>query len=104
MGALGRKGGFNLSVTALVVIIFAIVTLALLIGFIRGSFSKESKAFEEQIEQRSPLMSPLPNDPLVISNEVVIARPGDTFTMHIGALNVDNEDWVDAEPVITCNS
>jgi|TARA_B100001971_G_C18036300_1_gene455198 hypothetical protein len=63
-----KKGAMTLSTTAIVTIILAIVILGLLIGFIRGNFSKSATQFEEQASPRGPLLSPLPSDPLVIKS------------------------------------
>tara|TARA_Y100000310_G_C20579648_1_gene762304 strand:- start:290 stop:586 length:297 start_codon:yes stop_codon:yes gene_type:complete len=97
-----KKGAMALSTTALVTLILGIVTLALLIGFVRGNFSKSASQFEEQ-SAPAPLLSPPLNDPLIVSKEVVIAESGSTFRIDVGARNPTNADWPQAYPVISCS-
>lgn len=91
---MNKKGAMELSVTAIVVLIIAIVMLGLALGFVRGMFGKVSTQFEEQISAEPDPPAPHGSEPVTLSRESLIMRAKESGVLKVGVFNPTNEDWV----------
>lgn len=88
-----KKGALELSVTAIVVLILAIVMLGLGLGFVRGMFGKVSTTLEEQISAEPEPAKASASDPITLSRENVLARPGQPIAIKASIFNPTNAQW-----------
>ncbi|MBI2138874.1 hypothetical protein HYU13_04750 [Candidatus Woesearchaeota archaeon] len=98
-----KKGAIELSVTAIVVLILAVVMLGLGLGFVRGMFGKVSQSFEEQIGAEPEPVAATADDPLTLSRAKLIARPKENVVVKVNVLNTLGSDWSSAKPAVTCS-
>ena len=97
-----KKAAMELSVTAIVTLILAIVMLGLGLGFIRGMFTKVSTSIEEQISAEPEAELARSSDPLTISRQTIISEAGASIALKVNAYNPTQNDYTDAEPDIRC--
>jgi len=90
---MGKKGSISLSVNAIVVIILAIVLLGLGLGFVKGTFSKVSTNFEEQIAREAEPPTPTSDMPITLSRENIKTDEGNVEIIKISVLNPTGSDW-----------
>tara|TARA_Y100000310_G_C20568402_1_gene756743 strand:- start:426 stop:941 length:516 start_codon:yes stop_codon:yes gene_type:complete len=97
-----KKAAMELSVTAIVTLILAIVMLGLGLGFIRGMFTKVSTSFEEQISAEPEAELARSSDPLTISRQTIISEAGASIALKVNAYNPTQNDYLKAQPDIRC--
>ena len=96
------KGAMELSVTAIVVLILAIVMLGLGLGFIRGMFSKVSTSFDEQISAEPEAPEATGSDPITLSRESIITAAGESLVLKVNVYNPTASAITGGTPTITC--
>ncbi|MBU0628682.1 MAG: hypothetical protein KKC75_05800 [Nanoarchaeota archaeon] len=97
-----KKAAMELSVTAIVVLILAIVMLGLGLGFIRGMFGKVSTQLEQQVAAEPEPSAPTGAFPITLSRESLITHAGDKEIIKVGLYNPSNESWLTISPTISC--
>ncbi len=97
-----KKGAIELSITAIIILILAIVVLGLALGFIRGMFGKVTKQIDQLIsaEPEPPIASR--SDPLTISRENIIVDPGESSVIKVSVYNPTGKEWKGATPFVEC--
>jgi hypothetical protein len=89
-----KKGSLSLSVNAIVILILAITMLGLGLGFIKGMFGKVSQQVEEQISQEPAPSAASGSEPITLSRQKLITKPGETQVLKVGAYNPTSAGWV----------
>jgi|TARA_B100001971_G_C18056538_1_gene465633 hypothetical protein len=97
-----KKAAMELSVTAIVTLILAIVMLGLGLGFIRGMFTKVSTSFEEQISAEPEAELARSSDPLTISRQTIISEAGASIALKVNAYNPTKDEYEKVVPDIRC--
>ena len=102
-----KKGAMELSVTAIVVLIIAIVMLGLALGFVRGMFGKVSTSFDEQISTEPEAPAPSGSEPITLSRETIITHAKDSEVLKVGVYNPTKNDWTGSgsgiAPSLSCS-
>jgi len=99
-----KKGALELSASAIVILILAIVMLGLALGFVRGMFGKATTSFEELISAEPEPSAPSGGEPLTLSKEVIVTRAKEDVVLKVAAYNPSNVDWTNTAPVLNCAS
>lgn len=89
-----KKAAFSLSVSAIVILILAIVMLGLGITFIKNMFGKASGQFEELISNEPEPQTPTINYPITLSRDYIISNSGETEVIKVGIFNPMHFDWI----------
>ena len=98
-----KKGAIELSVTAIIVLILAIVMLGLGLGFIRGMFSKVSTQIEQQVATEPEPPIPSGSVPITLSRESIVTRAGDKEAIKVSTFNPTQADWAEtSRPQLNC--
>src|SRR3989338_9453323 len=92
-----KKGAIELSVTAIIVLILAIVMLGLGLGFIRGMFGKVSTQLEQQVAAEPEPAIPTGTIPITLSRESIVTNAGDKEVIKVGVFNPSDTVWTDAK-------
>lgn len=98
-----KKGAIELSVTAIVVLILAVVMLGLGLGFVRGMFGKVSQSFEEQIGAEPEPVASSSDIPLTLSRAKLFARAKEQVVIKVNVFNSLSADWTGAKPTVSCS-
>ena len=96
-----KKAAMELSVTAIVTLILAIVMLGLGLGFIRGMFTKVSTSFDEQISSEPEAALASGAFPITLSRESIITSAGESLVLKVNVYNT-NSGATAVAPTITC--
>ncbi len=99
---MSKKGAMELSVTAIVVLILAIVMLGLGLGFIRGMFGKVSSQLEQQIAAEPEPVVPSGSSPITLSRESMITHAGDKEVMKVSIFNPTEATLTGVVPLVSC--
>ncbi|MBW3022492.1 hypothetical protein KY308_00105 [Candidatus Woesearchaeota archaeon] len=82
-----KKGGMELSINAIVILIIAMVVLGIAILFIRGLFAKSGEKLTTAISSQELKNPATPDTPLVADREVLISRSNPTKTIVLSVFN-----------------
>ena len=82
-----KKASLNISVEAIIILIFAITMLGLGLGFIRGMFGKVTTQLEQQIANEPEPFSPTSTTPITVSRESIVTNPGEQQVLKVGVYN-----------------
>ncbi|MBW2974971.1 hypothetical protein KY366_04605 [Candidatus Woesearchaeota archaeon] len=99
-----KKAAIGLSVTAIVILILAIVMLGLGVGFIKGMFTKVSTQIEQQIAAEPEPYFPTASSPVSLSREMIMTNAGAREVIKVSTFNPTDETWDSVEPVLSCDS
>lgn len=97
-----KKGSLNISVEAIIILIFAITMLGLGLGFIRGMFSKVSTQLEQQVANEPDPGSPTGAMPITLSRESIITNQGEQQVLKVGIYNSGGTAITDGAPFVSC--
>jgi len=101
---MNKKAAMELSVTAIVILILAIVILGLALGFIRGMFTKVATQFEQQIAAEPEPPAASGSEPVTLSRESLIVHSGDPVALKVGIHNPSNRGWTNTGFNISCGT
>ncbi len=87
MRKLGKRGALDVSINAIVVIIFAITMLSLGLAFMRGTFGKIGGQVDGVISNAQLDNPPTAENPFVLSANQISLKKGKTGTVKIGYYN-----------------
>lgn len=99
---MNKKAAIELSVTAIVVLILAIVILGLALGFIKGMFGKAAKGIEQQVIVEPEPPAPSASEPITLSREKIITNAGEKETVKVSTFNPTDGAWDDKNPTVSC--
>jgi len=88
---MNKKGGMELSINAIVILIIAMVVLGIGILFIRGLFSKSAEKLTTAISSQEIANPATPDQPIAADREVLISRTNPTKTIKLSVFNVGND-------------
>jgi len=88
-----KKATLEISVTAIVILIIAVITLGLILGFVRGMFGRASEKFEEMISAEPDPPIPYDDEPITLSRETIITHAKEAEILKISVYNPTNRDW-----------
>lgn len=90
-----KKGGMQLSINAIVILIIAMVVLGIGILFIRGMFGKSSERLTTAISSQDIQNPATPDKPLVADKEVLLPKSNPTKTITMSVYNIAKDEAVD---------
>lgn len=96
-----KKGSLNISVEAIIILIFAITMLGLGLGFIRGMFTNVTTQLEGQVSNEPEPSTPSAANQITLSRESIIASPGQQQVLKIGIYNTGLAE--PAAPFLSCS-
>jgi len=100
-----KKAAMELSVTAIVTLILAIVMLGLGLGFIRGMFTKVSTSFDEQISSEPEAALASGAFPITLSRESIITSAGESLVLKVNIYNTLTSTIASTVlPQLTCST
>ncbi|MEM4337012.1 MAG: hypothetical protein QXG86_03340 [Candidatus Woesearchaeota archaeon] len=88
---MNKKGGMELSINAIVILIIAMVVLGIGILFIRGLFAKSAEKLTTAISAQELKNPATPDQPIVADREVIISRTNPTKTIIISVFNAGTQ-------------
>lgn len=98
-----KKGSLNISVEAIIILIFAITMLGLGLGFIKGMFAKVSTQLEQQVANEPEPVAPTGAMPITLSRESVITNRGEQQVLKVGVYNSAGTTISEGAPFISCD-
>lgn len=96
-----KKGALDVSINAIVVIIFAITMLSLGLAFMRGTFGKIGGQVDGIISNAQLDNPPSAENPFVLSANQITVKKGQTTTLKIGYYN-DGTDKQTVDFIASC--
>jgi len=89
-----KKGGVELSIESIIVVIIAIVVLTILLVGINNTFGAANKKMEERIATEVEPGEPTSSNPISVSRESIITTAGATEAIKIAVMNPTGSDWI----------
>jgi len=89
-----NKGGVELSIESIIVVIIAIVVLTILLVGINNTFGAANKKMEERIATEVEPGEPTSSNPISVSRENIITTAGATEAIKVAVMNPTGSDWI----------
>ncbi len=96
---IGKKGALDVSINAIVVIIFAITMLGLGLAFMKGTFGKIGSQVDKSLDSGTLAVMPTADNPIVVLPSDSQLSKGKTESFDLGIYN-DDSDGVTIIPII----
>lgn len=96
-----KKGSLELSVNSIVILIIAIAILGLILGFVRGQFSKLEDQFNTD---EPPARTATSSSPIELSRVNIVTSPGASVSLNVNMYNPTSDLWKDVAPHIVCDT
>ncbi|MFH1642514.1 MAG: hypothetical protein ABIC04_06485 [Nanoarchaeota archaeon] len=88
-----KRGGIDLSVHSIVLIVIVLVVASLFIFFITKSLEKSTVALTEQIATEQDPPNPTKENPITLSRSKIQSSSGATEVIKVAVLNPTSDDW-----------
>lgn len=98
-----KKGGMELSINAIVILIIAMVVLGIGILFIRGMFAKASTTTFKALSSQDTTNPASADRPLVADREVMVSPTNPTASIAISVYNIATEDKAVSVKIGNCS-
>jgi len=86
-----KRAALDLSLTTIVILIFAITVLGLGLVLIRGLFQKAQERIDQAFKESELKVPPTPQDPFTISNNKLSLNRGQAATLQVAIYNVGTD-------------
>jgi len=88
-----KRAAIEISVTAIIVLIIAVVVIGLILGFLKNMLGEAAKPLEEKMGEEPDPITATSSNPISLSRSNIITNSGESEIIKISVYNPTEYDW-----------